>query len=97
MSVYNKNHYCRHDLKEVFSEREQLILKVIGKKQNMTIDLITKEVFADTKVSAVIDPQITIGNSIRRIIRKCEVFKIHWTLKKNKIDGRMIITKEFVK
>lgn len=83
------------DLTEVFSEREQLILKVIGKKQNMTIKDITKEVLG--KESEIFDAEITIGNSIRRIIKKCEVFKIHWTLTKHKIDGRMIIMKEFIK
>jgi hypothetical protein len=81
-------------MKEVFSEREQLILKIIGKKRNMTIKEISAELFWNDP--AVFDKEITIGNSIRRIIKKCEAFKIHWTLKKNKIDGRMVITKEFV-
>lgn len=89
------------DLTEVFSEREQLILKVIGKKQNMTIKDITREVFnysssANPATTAPIDAEVTIGNSIRRIIRKCQAFKIHWTLSKHKIDGRMVIMKEFI-
>jgi hypothetical protein len=85
------------DLKEVFSEREQEILKVIGKKRTMTVDVITKEVFMHhCKNDVPFDAEITIRNSISRIIRKCEVFNIHWTLKKTKSDGRMIITKEFL-
>lgn len=83
------------DLKEVFSDREQKILKAIGKKKNMNVRMITAEVLG-LRAHEIMDAEITITNSIRRIIRKCEAFKIHWTLKKNKIDGRMIITKEFV-
>lgn len=90
--------YCKYDLKEVFSEREQKILKVIGKKRHMTIAMITKEVFAELQtLHTPMDAEITIGNSIRRIIKKCEHFKIHWTLKRDKFDGRVVFTKEFLK
>lgn len=91
MRVHN-----RFDLAEVFSDREQLILKIIGKKRNMTIQMITNEMIETPGTSIPFDAEVTVGNSIRRIIKKCEAFKIHWTLKKNKIDGRMVITKEFI-
>ncbi len=83
------------DKDEIFSDREMKILKAIGKKRYNTISTITEEVFGNKE--RPFDAEITIGNSIRRIIKKCEVFKLHWTLVKRKSNfDKLIITKEML-
>lgn len=78
-----------------FSDRERLILRVIGNKK-MTIGEITEKVFYNSE-SLVFDREVSISNAIRRIIKKCEHYKLDWTLKRNKSGhNHLIITKEKV-
>jgi hypothetical protein len=76
----------------MFSEREQAILKVLGRKK-MTLQSIAEEVFMH-EYDKPLDPEITIGNSIRRIIRKCDHYKLDWTLIRKKMGGKLLISKE---
>lgn len=75
----------------MFSEREDEIIKIIGRK-GMTIEQIAKELF-EGKVKRF-DYTISVGNSIRRIIKKCDYHNLDWTLNKNRDDSKLIITKE---
>lgn len=74
----------------MFSEREEKIIKIIGKNR-ITIEDLTKKLFKDEV--AIFDAEITVGNSIRRIIKKCEHHKLDWTLFRNKDERRLIVTK----
>jgi hypothetical protein len=61
-----------------FSERESKILKILGYRQ-MTIEKIVAEVFEN---DAPLDAEIAVGNSIKRIMKKCEHYDLPWTLTK---------------
>lgn len=78
---------------DIFSERENEIIKIIG-KGSRTLQQISKSLFQDER--APFDPEITVGNSVRRIIKKCEHHQLAWTLTKKRSDGKMYITKETV-
>lgn len=75
----------------MLSEREELILKVIGKKK-MTLQEISDEVFADERKP--FDDVQTIRNSIERIISKCAHHKVDWTLTKDRLNNKLLISKE---
>ena len=72
----------------MISVREQKIIDVLGRRR-MTYESLSNEVFADTE--APFDSQISIGNSVRRIIKKCEAEKLKWTLVKKKINTRLVV------
>lgn len=74
----------------MFSEREEAILKIIGRKK-MTLQVIADELF---DYDRPLDPEITVGNTIRRIIKKCEYNKLDWTLIRKRIGGKLLISKE---
>lgn len=78
----------------MFSEREKEIIKVIGPKK-MTIKDIGEKVFVG-KTTRPFDADISIGNSLRRIIQKCEYFNLTWTLKREKQGNKLLFNKEKV-
>jgi hypothetical protein len=75
----------------MFSIREGLIIETIGKK-TMTVEQIVEKLFKGEK--RPFDANISIGNSIRRIIEKCDYYKYDWTLKREKSGNKFLIRKE---
>ncbi len=77
-----------------FSEREEAILKIVGDKKTMTLKKIAERLFEHYGPSGKpFDTEISVGNSVRRIIKKCYHYNLQWTLNKSRIDGKLIITK----
>ena len=75
-----------------FSSREKAIIKVIGRRQ-LTIAEISEEVYKDDQFTKPLDPEITISNYIRRIIKKCEYYELNWTLYKKRKNNKLLIKK----
>lgn len=73
----------------MFSEREEQIIKIIGKKA-LTLQNIASKLYGGPYIP--MDAVITVGNSVRRIIKKCEHNKLKWTLVKHNTGVRGIIT-----
>lgn len=78
----------------VLSPREKDILKIIGRKK-VTIKLIAHELFRKSD-NPPFDSEITINNSVKRIIRKCKYHKLNWTLERTKVNNRFVIRKVFI-
>ena len=74
----------------MFSPREEKILNVLGRRR-MTYQSLVDEVF--TLGDVPFDAEISIGNSVRKIIKKCEAAKLKWILVKKKINGRLVVWK----
>jgi hypothetical protein len=74
----------------MFSQRELDILKILARRR-MTYASIAEELF--TPNDRPIDPEIAIGNTVRRIIKKCDLNKLNWTLVKKKVTGKMTVWK----
>lgn len=77
-----------------FSERELKIIKIIGRRK-LTLAQITMELFQKDKTKPFDSVQV-VGNSIRRIIKKCHYHKLDWTLTKHREDFKLYIKKEKV-
>lgn len=76
----------------MFSKRESAIIKIIGRKK-MTIRSLCEEIFLhDT--NKPFDAEISVGNTVRRIIEKCDYYKLDWTFIKTKVGARFLISKE---
>ncbi len=75
----------------MFSNREDKIIKIIGKRK-LSINDITVELFKDDP-TAPFDTHIVVSNSIRRVIKKCEHYKNTWTLVKERADGEVYVSK----
>jgi len=73
----------------MFSEREQQIIKVIGRSK-MNYKEIAKQVFGNSN-DRPMDANITVSNSITRIIKKCEHYKLKWTFTKGRDNNRVVI------
>lgn len=71
----------------MFSPRETEILKLLGRRR-MTYNNIALELFPHP---IPIDAEISVGNSIRRIIKKCEAEKLKFQIVKKKINGYMTV------
>ena len=80
---------------EMFSEREQRIIKIIGRSK-LTIEQITKELFKRGE-QRPFDDTISVGNSIRRIIKKCQHWNLDWNLSKIRENHQLYIKKERIK
>ena len=78
---------------ETFSIREKKIIDIIGRKK-MTLDQITSELFKES--DKPFEPKIVVGNSIRRIIRKCTYHNLTWTLIKTRENNKLLIKKKKV-
>jgi len=78
----------------MFSIRETEIIKIIGRKQKMTIRDITGELFMHVHPSdRPFDEEISTNNSIGKIIAKCKHHNLQWTLAKVRNGKRLIIRK----
>ena len=75
-----------------FSERENKIIKIIGRKE-VTLRFITTKLF---KVIGVLDPDIAVANSITRIIKKCDHHNLDWTLEKTRANNKLTIKRSKV-
>jgi hypothetical protein len=75
----------------MFSEREEAILKILGRKK-MTYQLLAAYLFFD-RTEVPLDAEISVGNCIRRIIAKCDRSKLKWTLTKRRVNGRLVVQK----
>jgi hypothetical protein len=75
----------------MFSHREELIIKTLGRK-TMCIQLISEVIFMDDP-KRPFDADVCVRNSIGRIIKKCKHHKLEWTLFKNKKGLRTYIKK----
>ena len=76
----------------MFSDREWKVLEVIGNKKINVRD-IADRVFKDER--APFDAEISINNTIRRIVEKCEYHDLAWTLTKERgANGRNVIFKK---
>ena len=73
-----------------FSQREWDIIKIIGRRK-LTFEQISSELFR--KGDKPFDDTITVGNSIRRIIKKCGHHKLAWTLEKIRKEGKLYVKK----
>lgn len=71
-----------------FSDREVLILDTLGRRR-MTYSQIADEIFS--KRDKPLDAEIAVGNSVRRIMMKCEAGKLSFQLVKKKINGYMTV------
>lgn len=77
----------------MFSEMENEIIRIIGRKK-ITVQEISKELFQDVK--APFDAEISVTNTLRRIIDKCIHHKLDWTLNREKTGRKYIVSKEKV-
>lgn len=76
----------------MFSDREWKILKVIGTRK-INVKDIAEKVFKDERPP--FDAEISINNTIRRIVEKCDYHDLDWTLTKERGDGgRNVIFKK---
>jgi len=73
------------------SNRERDILKIIGRR-SVGLSLIANELFRRVD-KPPFDPEITVNNSIKRIIKKCKHYKMNWTLEITKVNGKSVIKK----
>lgn len=63
---------------EMFSPTEKVIIKIIGRRK-ITIAEITEKYLEDAD-PAPITPNNYIGLVVRRIVAKCNHYKLNWTL-----------------
>lgn len=74
----------------MFSEREERIIKIVGRKK-LTLDEISEKLFKNEPTP--FDANILVGNSIRRIIKKCSYNNLKWTFEKNRNERKLTIKK----
>lgn len=72
----------------MFSPRESEILKTIGRGKLTFLEISWKTVPLN-----VIDAEITVSNSVRRIIKKCIHYNLKWTLGKKRVGNKMVVYK----
>lgn len=79
-----------------FSERENKIIKIIGRKTT-TIQAISDELFKDEPNT--LDAETKVSSCLNRIIKKCEYHSLPWTLTKKRIVGSVVkeIKKVYIK
>lgn len=75
---------------DVFSPRENEIIKIIGRKK-VTLVYIAEELFAGKREP--LDATISVNNSVRRINKKCEYHDLSWFLNIDKVNGKSLIQK----
>lgn len=72
----------------MFSAREEKIIKVLGRRR-MTYASLVEEVFNEG--DKPFDAEISIGNSVRKIEKKCEAEGLKWTLVRKKQNGKLTV------
>jgi len=75
----------------VFSEREQKIIKIIGRKK-ITLAEISTDLFKNGEEP--FESAIVVANSVRRIIKKCSHHALDWTLTKTRESNKLLIRRE---
>lgn len=75
---------------EHFSSREQEVIKIVGRKK-VTLEQIINELFEDK--NKPFDTAISVSNTIRRIIKKCEYYKLNWTYEKTRTLNKLTLKK----
>ena len=75
----------------ILTQRERDILKIIGRR-HLGLALISSELFRKSD-NKPFDPEITVNNSVKRIIKKCKHHKLDWTLERSKIGNKLLIRK----
>lgn len=76
---------------DIFSEREQKIIKILGRRP-MTLEEISSKLFQGNP-DKPFDDKIAVGNSVRRIIAKCKHHNLEWTLEKSRETFPMTVRK----
>jgi len=79
----------------MFSSRENQVLEALGTKK-LTIKEISYKLFGadmDTPLNA----EIMVSNNLIRISKKCKHYKLPWTLKKDRVLGKMYVQRVSVK
>ncbi len=76
---------------KVFSDREQDIIKIIGRKR-ITLTEISVELFK--KRDEPFDSVISVSNAVRRIVKKCSYHNLDWTLTKTRKHKKLTIKRE---
>lgn len=61
-----------------FSEHEKIIIKIVGRKK-LSIENVTKTFFK-THHDYPLDANNYVAGVIRRIVRKCEHYKLPWSI-----------------
>ena len=74
----------------MFSDRETQIIKIIGRKKVSLEDISSKLFQAKSKP---FDGNISVANSVRRIIKKCQYHNLQWTLDKTRKENKLVIKK----
>lgn len=67
----------------MFSAREHKIINILAVK-DMTLREISENLFDEE----TLDSTIKVGNSVSRIIKKCEHHKLNWTLTKRRLPSK---------
>lgn len=78
----------KHDV--LFSNRENKIIKIIGRKK-ITLAEISDDLFEG---DSPLDGVILVSSSVRRIIRKCEYYSLDWTITRKRENKKLIIRRE---
>lgn len=76
---------------ENFSEREKKIIKILllnKNKRPLTISVLTEILFKKDD-SPPFDREISVTNSVNRIIKKCEFYNLNWIIHKEKYEGKL--------
>lgn len=77
----------------MFSEREKQIIKIIGRRK-LTLSQIASELFIGSKIP--LNWTICVGNSVSKIIKKCEYHETAWVLTKIRTDRQLYIKRSRV-
>ena len=72
----------------MFSERDKEVIDMIGRRK-MTIKGIALILWSNQLTP--FDDTVMVGNSIRRIIKKCERYELKWTLIKERKNKKLYI------
>lgn len=67
----------------MFSEREEKIIKMLN-KGNRTVKEMVSKIFVERPP---FNAEISISNSISRILKKCDFHDLNWTVEKSKVEG----------
>lgn len=78
---------------EYFSDREEKVIKIIGRKKIRLVE-ITEELFKDE--GKPLDATVKVAGAVNRIMRKCEYYKLNWKLVKIREYSKLYVKKERV-
>ena len=76
---------------EYFSEREEKIIKIVGRKK-MRLSEITEELFKDE--GTPLDATIKVAGAVNRIMRKCKYYELNWKLIKIREYSKLYVKRE---